>query len=288
MELNNNTLIISGTTRQITRGSNTQTISDTSWDTYITPVLYPLWSSDRDKLIRFEYSNGSSESWTCDKQKYVRNHTTGNYWWKDYKFTEPDIDTVRSFVTAAREAFDASLSVVEADVSDTINRIIEREKGLSLTRIKIWRDFLLHTSDWTMLEDAPVTADEKTDWKTWRQKIRELPDQFEVAGTNLVQSIKIPIDPKVYKNNFLPYNSGVAYLATDEQYCDFPGTPDAERKMDAAMLDYLRVAVRIKAPTTKGFNLNIPGISHMTDPIDGLIKQIELEQAIVDQMKANQ
>lgn len=287
MELNNNTLIISGATRQITRGGNTQTISDTSWDTYIVPVLYPLWSADRDKLVRFEYSNGANETWKCDKQKYVRNHTTGVYYWKDYEFTEPDIDTVRTMVAAAREAFDAALSVVETDVNSTVNRIIEKEKGLSLTRIKIWRDFLLHTSDWTMLEDAPVTADEKADWKTWRTAIRALPDQFEAAGTNLVQTIKIPIDPKVYKINFLPYNSGVAYLSTDEQYCDFPGTPDSERKMDQAMLEYIRVAVRIKAPTTKGFNLNIPGISHMTDPVDELIKQIELEQAIVDQMKGS-
>ena len=287
MELNNNTVVIRGQTRQMTRGSTTVTIEDDSWDTYITPVLYPLWSSDRDKLTYFEYSNGANETWKCDKQKYVRNHTTGQYFWKDYEFTEPTIENVRDMVTAAREAFDAALSVVQTDVNDTINRVIEKEKGLSLTRIKIWRDFLLHTSDWTMLEDAPVTAEEKTQWKTWRTAIRALPDQFEANGTNLVQSIKIPIDPKVYKNNFLPYNSGVAYLATDEQYCDFPGTPDAERKMDDAMLDYIRVAVRIKAPTSKGFNLNLPGISHMTDPIDGLIKQIELEQAIVDQMKGS-
>ena len=287
MELNNNTLIIDGATHRVTRGGNTQTISDTSWDAYFVPVLYPLWSADRDKLVRFEYSNGANETWKCDKQKYVRNHTTGQYFWKDYEFTEPTIENVRDMVTAAREAFDAALSVVQTDVNDTINRVIEKEKGLSLTRIKVWRDFLLHTSDWTMLEDAPVTADEKTQWKTWRTAIRALPDQFEANGTNLVQSIKIPIDPKVYKNNFLPYNSGVAYLATDEQYCDFPGTPDAERKMDDAMLDYIRVAVRIKAPTSKGFNLNLPGISHMTDPIDGLIKQIELEQAIVDQMKGS-
>ena len=171
--------------------------------------------------------------------------------------------------------------------SDTLTRVIEKEKGLSLTRIKIWRDFLLHTSDWTMLEDAPVTADEKTDWKTWRTKIRELPDQFIADGVNLVQSIKIPIDPKVYKSHFLPYNGGVAYLSTEDQFLDFPGTPGAERKMDNAMLDYIRVAIRIKAPLVKGFDLSVPGISHMTDPVDALIKRIEEEQAIVDQMKGS-
>ena len=137
MELNNNTLIIDGATHRVTRGGNTQTISDTSWDAYFVPVLYPLWSADRDKLVKFEYSNGSSETWKCDKQKYVRNHTTGQYYWKDYQFTEPTIENVRDMVTAAREAFDASLSVVETDVNGIVTKIIEKEKGLSLTRIKI-------------------------------------------------------------------------------------------------------------------------------------------------------
>ena len=41
MELNNNTLIIDGATHRVTRGGNTQTISDTSWDAYFVPVLYP-------------------------------------------------------------------------------------------------------------------------------------------------------------------------------------------------------------------------------------------------------
>tara|TARA_B100000131_G_scaffold322292_1_gene375730 strand:+ start:675 stop:1538 length:864 start_codon:yes stop_codon:yes gene_type:complete len=283
MELNNNTLIIRGVTRQITRGSVTKTISDTNWDAYITPVLYPLWSSDRDKLTIFEYSNGSSETWKCDKQKYVRNHTTGQYFWKDYQFTEPTIENVRTFVTAVREAFDAAQSVETTDIEDKLNRILELEKGISLTKVKIWRDFFLHSSDWTMLEDAPVTAEEKAQWKTWREKIRDLPSQFTSANINLVQSLKVPIDPKVYKDNYLPYNDGVGYLAKDDQYLVFPeGNEDKYADMTYAMEAYIRVALTIHRPS-KLFDVSSP--SHITDPVEKLLKNIEERQAAVQKLK---
>ena len=283
MELNNNTLIVRGVTRQITRGSVTKTISDTNWDAYITPVLYPLWSSDRDKLTIFEYSNGSSETWKCDKQKYVRNHTTGEYFWKDYQFTEPSIENVRTFVTAVREAFDAAQSVESTDVEDKLNRILELEKGISLTKVKIWRDFFLHSSDWTMLEDAPVTAEEKTQWKTWREKIRDLPSQFTSANINLIQSLKVPIDPKVYKDNYLPYNDGVGYLAKDDQYLEFPeGTENKYADMTYAMEAYIRVALTIYRPS-KLFDVSSP--SHITDPVERLLKSIEERQAAVQKLK---
>lgn len=280
MELNNNTVVIRGQTRQMTRGSTTVTIDDDSWDTYITPVLYPLWSSDRDKLTYFEYSNGAAESWKCDKQKYVRNHTTGVYFWKDYQFTEPTIENVRTFVTAIREAFDACISVRKNEVDETLERIIEKEKGISLAKVKIWRDFFLHTSDWTMLEDAPVTADEKVQWKLWRSKVRELPAQFTASAVNLVQTLKMPIDPKVYKEYFVPYNAGVDYLATDEQFIDFPSAKFSN--LERVMNDWIRIALLIRRPT-KGFN--VPTVSSISDPIEALVKRIEEEQAALQALK---
>ncbi len=280
MELNNNTVIIRGQTRQMTRGSTTVTIEDESWKAYIEPVMYPLWSSDRDQLTYFEYSNGANESWKCDKQKYVRNHTTGEYFWKDYQFTEPTIENVRTFVAAVREAFDASLSVAKKDVDDNLQRILKEEKGISLTKVKVWRDFFLATSDWTMLEDAPVTAEEKEQWKTWRQKIRELPTQFTNSAINLVQTLKVPIDPEVYKKNYLPYNTGVDYLATDDQTIEFPSGKysDLERVME----EYVRLALRIRRPSKL---FEYPSVSNITDPIDALVKRIEDEQEAVQKLR---
>tara|TARA_B100000287_G_scaffold160640_1_gene151519 strand:+ start:17321 stop:18178 length:858 start_codon:yes stop_codon:yes gene_type:complete len=282
MELNNNTLIIRGPSRQITRGSGTRTITDDHWDTYIAPVLYPLWSSDRDKLQYFEYSNGASETWKCDKSIYVRNHTTGQYYWKDYLFTEPPIDNVREFVQKVREAYDAVISIDQSTVDEKFKRILEKETGITLTRVKAWRNFFLHTSDWTMLEDAPVTAEEKQQWKDWRVKIRALPDVFTDPGVNVVTTVKVPIDPKVYKEHFLPYNEGVAYLSTDEQYVSFPphGTGAG---MEEAMQRFVMLAIQFHRPAPL---FNGPNISHITDPVEALVARIEQEQKLLDEFKA--
>ena len=205
---NNNTLIISGTNRVITRGITTKTISDSDWTEYIAPILDPLWSTDKDRLQTFKYFDDPTESYTCNKSKYVRNHTTGEYFWKDYIFDEPNLTTAKDFVDKIKEAFDAILSVQVENLDKRFNRILKDEGGLSLTRIKAWRDFFLHTSDWTMLEDAPVTAEEKLQWKDYRTRVRALPDAFE-SGIHVLTSINLPIDPVSYTHLTLPTNREV-------------------------------------------------------------------------------
>jgi hypothetical protein len=41
-------------------------------------------------------------------------------------------------------------------------------------QIKLWRDAQLRLSDWTQTLDAPV---DKTTWATYRQALRDLPEQ---------------------------------------------------------------------------------------------------------------
>ena len=37
------------------------------------------------------------------------------------------------------------------------------------------RDVLLRESDWTQFTDSPLTDSKKTEWKTYRQSLRDLP-----------------------------------------------------------------------------------------------------------------
>ena len=37
------------------------------------------------------------------------------------------------------------------------------------------RDMLLAESDWTQFNDSPLTESKKTEWATYRQKLRDLP-----------------------------------------------------------------------------------------------------------------
>ena len=93
MAITNKTVQISGLNKTIVRGGYSRTFSDKDWETFITPIIYPLWHSDKDILIAFNYQDSPVETWKCEKKKYVRNHTTGEYFWKPYLFTEVEINT---------------------------------------------------------------------------------------------------------------------------------------------------------------------------------------------------
>ena len=284
MAITNKTVQISGLNKTIVRGGYSRTFSDKDWATFITPIIYPLWHSDKDILIAFNYQDSPVETWKCEKKKYVRNHTTGEYFWKPYLFTEVETDVVQKFVADIDEAFDAQLSTEFSDIQHRMSKVIEQSKGLSLTRVKAWRDFFLRSSDWSMLEDAPVTADEKEQWKKYRKLCRELPDQFE-SGTQVLAEIKIPIDPIIYKKNYLPYNEGATYLGSDDQWVTFPGKDTPGGQMEEAMQRYVDLALNLTRPAPL---FNVSNLSQITDPVEALIKQIETEQAMLEDLKAQQ
>ena len=41
--------------------------------------------------------------------------------------------------------------------------------------LRHYRDTLLRESDWTKFTDSPLTDSKKTEWKTYRQSLRDLP-----------------------------------------------------------------------------------------------------------------
>ena len=51
------------------------------------------------------------------------------------------------------------------------------------TRIRAERDRLLTSSDWTQNNDSPCTAIDKSQWKTYRQELRDIPKEQSSAKT---------------------------------------------------------------------------------------------------------
>ena len=41
--------------------------------------------------------------------------------------------------------------------------------------LRHYRDILLRESDWTQFTDSPLSDSKKTEWKTYRQNLRDLP-----------------------------------------------------------------------------------------------------------------
>ena len=58
---------------------------------------------------------------------------------------------------------------------ETANSTLSSERDLTLDEFREWRNSLLNETDWTVLPDSPLSAEKQAEWKTYRQKLRDLP-----------------------------------------------------------------------------------------------------------------
>jgi len=64
-------------------------------------------------------------------------------------------------------------------ITDYINEIFPRTTiDGKLKAIRNERDRLLTESDWTQLSDAALTFDERAMWQTYRQSLRDIPQNY--------------------------------------------------------------------------------------------------------------
>ena len=59
----------------------------------------------------------------------------------------------------------------------------------TLDDLRAYRNELLAQSDWTILPDSPLSAEKQAEWKTYRQKLRDLP-----ANTSAPYDVDITSD----------------------------------------------------------------------------------------------
>jgi len=64
------------------------------------------------------------------------------------------------------------------------------EADTNFTFIRAERRGRLITCDWTQLPDAPLTDEEKAEWATYRQELRDLPSKH-----SKVSEVVFPDDP---------------------------------------------------------------------------------------------
>ncbi len=65
--------------------------------------------------------------------------------------------------------------------------------------LRHYRDTLLRESDWTQFTDSPLTDSKKTEWKTYRQSLRDLPANssptLDSDGNLNMSSVTFPTEP---------------------------------------------------------------------------------------------
>ena len=170
-----------------------KTIDDDFWTANIVPILYPLWDSDKDKLEVFvKYKDGTAK---MNKTKYQRNQKTGQYKWVSYQFDlspfmPDDVDDLYEKILAK---FTEYRQGQENDLDRLLQASYSKSTILNWSKVVLIRNFLLMDSDWTQLGDAQLTTQQKADWVTYRQKLRDIPqEQNESSAATVV----FPVTPK--------------------------------------------------------------------------------------------
>ena len=210
-----------------------KTIDDDYWTSDIVPILYPMWDSDNDKLELFvQYKDNTVK---MNKSKYQRNQKTGVYKWVSYQFDLSPFPTeVNDLSTRVIEKWTEYRVGQENDLERALAASFAKSTILNWTKVTLIRNFLLMDSDWTQLGDAPISAEEKAKWVTYRQKLRDIPqDQKD----NAANAVVFPITPSKHTK----LGDGLTYLGDVSHFYTIPQS--VYSKFSTRIVNYLALAI---------------------------------------------
>ncbi len=223
-------LYVNALDRTIQKNGVTKAINDDFWTSDIVPILYPVWDSDRDKLESYiRYKAGAT---VINKNKNIRNQKTGVYSWSSYQldtnqFTSAELDELwekldRKY-TDYREVEDYNLE-------QALTSLYAKDNYVNWNKLIMIRKFLLLDSDWTQTADAPLTAEEKAQWVTYRQKLRDITEAAPLGQKGVVAvEVKLPITPTKYKQRKSvagTFTGNVQVIDNGNQAANDPGSTD--------------------------------------------------------------
>lgn len=102
---------------------------------------------------------------------------------------EPDVDYTKDLSRWANK--DGSQWIEVWTVTDATPSEISERLTAQWAAVRYERDDKLQKSDWTQLPDVPLTEQQKADWASYRQALREVtdqPDPFNIVWPTPPQS----------------------------------------------------------------------------------------------------
>ena len=231
--------------KTVTYKGVTKTITDTYWTSDIVPAIYPLWDSDKDKLVLFAWYD--NDTYLAQKRKYTKNFKDGTWAWKDYEMEDLGGTEGQTLFDKFKDAFFLADSLDTLEYEAEFAKIHAKTSTVSWLTVRLSRNFLLSETDWSQLPDAPIDADTKAQYTLYRQKLRDLPS----SGATDAASVKFPINPKYFKDIWLPNNPSATYLGDDTQWVAMSSTYFTTFKEKFA--SYLIVSSITEGVYNKGF-----------------------------------
>ena len=202
--------------QEIEYNGTPKTIPESYWKDTLTPLLYPLWDSDKDKLITFQWF--TNDTYVAKRRKYVKDFKNDSFKWVDYEMEAVGVTEATDFKDKLIEGFYLIDSLENQAFQDELARMYSKQKAVSPMSVRLARNFLLDETDWTQLADAPIDADTKAQYTLYRTKLRELTDSTEF--TNDTENTKFPISPEFYNKIHKVDFPTEDYLATASQFIE--------------------------------------------------------------------
>lgn len=192
-----------------------KTVPDQYWDDSVKPKLYPLWDTEKDRLITFRYYDNAS--FHCIRRKFVKNFTTNEYEWRDYEMAEDEVEEAAKFYDFLKETFLNIEQLQNAEFQEELGRLYGEVRSESWLSIRLARNFLLQETDFIFtVSDAPAVSDEKKEnYKKYRQALRDLPKTFANASPT---EVKFPVSPEAFEAVYKVNNPDVVYLDDEDQW----------------------------------------------------------------------
>lgn len=188
-------------------------IPEEYWKSTIIPAFYPLWDTEKDRLIVFTYYNNNT--YHAQRRKFIKNFKTNEFEWIDYEMEQMDNDEAAKIFDLLKESFYLVDSLENEEFQTELATMYAEVASVNWLSIRLARNFLLSETDWVFNEDSGVSDEDKILWKKYRASLRDLPASItDYTPTN----VKFPISPKMYKNLYVESNPGVEYLESRDQF----------------------------------------------------------------------
>jgi len=231
-------------------GGQTTFVDEKAWEDVVLPAISSEWHDPgKDEIEHLLLYN--NDKYMCQRKKIKYDFATQSTYWVTYNYTDGDVEDVKRI----RDVIN-TVVIVQKEAKQY--EILEKARELNLEQLDYYYDQkwfkkmaeiqkMLLYSDFRVLPDTPVKYDgEKTDWATWRQRLRDLlpdnpreefADNFEMF--KFIQTLKYPIDPRKYLAMYP--NRDVEYLSTDDQFqkYDFEASVDFVSKTQLNLINYL-------------------------------------------------
>lgn len=200
--------------QEISYNGTIKVIPDNYWQDELVPFLYPLWDSDKDKLIMFSWF--TNNTYYAKRRRFIKNFKTGEYEWIDYEMEQVDVEQAKQVRDKLVETFYLIDSIENEEFQTELSRMYGKQRQVSPFTVRLARNFLLSETDWALAVDSPLDADAKAHYTLYRSKLRDLTTADEFS-TN-PEGVKFPISPDFFKKVYSEDYPDREYLATDDQW----------------------------------------------------------------------